>query len=289
VKQGNTYYLFATGGFGFSTSKDKLSWTRGGNGLSGMPAWTQTLGLSGAPSIWACDAHLAGGKALVYYAVSSWGDVTHSAIGLMTNSSFDPSSPGYKWVDQGKVVGSPEGGAGVNVIDPDLFVDDDGSSWLVYGSHHSGIRLLELNPQTGLAKSTPPNPVTLTTTKTIEGSSLIKAYGYYYLFGSAGTCCAGLKSTYSVVYGRASKVTGPYLNRNGQNVNTSYETLLAAGQDGNPGQGGQSFFKENGQWYMDYHAYQPPSGDSVLNVRPVYFDDAGWPTFDICKAKGYTK
>ena len=252
----------------------------------GMPAWTEALGLADKPSIWACDAQLENGKAFVYYSVSSWGDVTHSAIGLMTNTSFDPAAPGYKWVDQGKVVGSPEGGAGVNVIDPNLFVDDDGRYWLVYGSFHSGVRLIELDPTSGLAKAKPPNPVTLTTSLG-EGSSLIKANGYYYLFVSRGHCCDGLKSTYEVVYGRASNVAGPYLNRNGQGVNANYEKLLAAGQDGNPGQGGQSFFKENGQWYINYHAYQPPNGDSVLNVRPVYFDDKGWPTFDICAAKGY--
>lgn len=189
-------------------------------------------------------------------------------------------------MDQGQVVGSPEGGAGVNVIDPNLFIDDDGRQWLVYGSFHKGIRVTEINPQTGLAKTSPPNPVTLTTSLG-EGSSLIKANGYYYLFVSRGKCCAGSASTYEVVYGRATKVTGPYLSRSGEPMNGKYEKLLAAGADGNPGQGGQSFFKEQGQWYIDYHAYQRSGNGSVLNVRPIYFDAEGWPTFDVCKAKGY--
>lgn len=288
VKEGDTYYLFRTGGFGFSTSKDLLTWSNGGSALPKIPAWTANLGLSDTPSLWAPDAQFVNGRAYIYYSVSAWGDVTHSAIGLATSGSFDPKSPNYNWVDQGMVVGSPEGGSGVNVIDANLLVDDDGSFWLVYGSFHKGIRLIELNPQTGLAKTKPLAPITLTTSLG-EGSSLIKANGYYFLFVSRGHCCDGLKSTYEVVYGRSTKVTGPYVNRNGEPMNAKYEKLLAAGADGNPGQGGQSFFKENGQWFINYHAYQPPSGGSVLNVRPVYFDDAGWPTFDICKAKGYQK
>jgi arabinan endo-1,5-alpha-L-arabinosidase len=288
IKQGDTYYLFATGrNVGFSTSKDKLTWARGGNAMGALPAWTNTLGLvGGSPDIWAPDVHQVGDKFYLYYSVSVWGDVTHSAVGLMTNTTLDPNAPGYQWVDQGKAIGSPEGGKGVNVIDPDLFVDDDGTWWLVYGSFHSGLRLIQLNPATGLALTNPPNPATLTTSLG-EGSSLIKANGQYYLFASVGHCCDGLNSTYHVMYGRADKVTGPYLNRMGASINSAAETLLAAGQDGNPGQGGQSFFKENGQWYIDYHAYQPPTGGSVLNVRPVYFDADDWPTFDICKAKGY--
>jgi arabinan endo-1,5-alpha-L-arabinosidase len=288
IKQGDTYYLFSTGrNVGFSTSKDKLTWARGGSAMGALPAWTNTLGLvGGAPDIWAPDVHQVGNKLYLYYAVSVWGDVTHSAVGLMTNTTLDPNAAGYQWVDQGKAIGSPEGGKGVNVIDPDLFVDDDGTWWLTYGSFHSGLRLIQLNPATGLALTNPPNPITLTTSLG-EGSSLIKANGHYYLFASVGHCCDGLNSTYHVMYGRADKVTGPYLNRAGASINSAAETLLAAGQDGNPGQGGQSFFKEKGQWYIDYHAYQPPTGGSVLNIRPVYFDADDWPTFDICKAKGY--
>lgn len=292
IKDGETYYVFATADgidttrrVPLQTSTDRLHWTNRGTILKVLPAWASSLGLLGTIEIWAPDVHYQNGKYFLYYSVSSWGDVTHSAIGLMTNATLDPGAAGYQWIDQGKVVGSPEGGAGVNVIDPDLFVDDDGSWWLVYGSYRAGIRLVPLDSNTGLWNRTTA-PVVLTTSLG-EGSDIIKNNGFYYLFLSRGTCCAALNSTYEIVYGRATKVTGPYLGKNGSPVNSGYVNLLPAGTDGNPGQGGQAFFKENGQYYMVYHAYQPPSGASLLNVRPIYFDATDWVTLDPCLAKGY--
>jgi arabinan endo-1,5-alpha-L-arabinosidase len=294
IKEGNAYYAFATAGLDLTaprtipvqTSTDRVHWTGLGSAMKTIPAWASSLGLAGAPEVWAPDVHFINGKYFLYYSLSSWGDVTHSALGLMTNTTLNPSAPGYSWVDLGKVIGSPEGGAGVNVIDPDLFVDDDGSWWLVYGSYQAGVRVVPLDPTTGLWNRTTA-PVALTTSLG-EGSDIIKNNGFYYLFVSRGTCCAALNSTYEIVFGRATKVTGPYLGKNGGPVNSAYVRLLPPGSDGNPGQGGQSFFKENGQYYMVYHAYQPPSGASLLNVRPIYFDAADWVTLDPCLAKGYT-
>jgi arabinan endo-1,5-alpha-L-arabinosidase len=292
VKEASAYYVFSTADgidttrrVPLLTSSDRLHWTNLGTIMKVLPSWTSALGLVGTLEIWAPDVHYQNGKYFLYYSVSAWGDVTHSAIGLMTNATLDPSAANYQWIDQGKVVGSPEGGAGVNVIDPDLFVDDDGSWWLVYGSYQAGIRLVPLDPTTGLWNRTSA-PVTLTTSLG-EGSDIIKNNGFYYLFVSRGTCCAGLSSTYEVVYGRATKVTGPYLGKTGAPINGASVNLLPAGSDGNPGQGGQAFFKENGQYYMAYHAYQRPTGNAVLNVRPIYFDATDWVTLDPCLAKGY--
>jgi hypothetical protein len=38
---------------------------------------------------------------------------------------------------------------------------------------------------------------------------------------------------------------------------------------------------------MVYQAYQPPSGQPILNIRPIYFDASDWVTLDPCLAKGY--
>jgi arabinan endo-1,5-alpha-L-arabinosidase len=300
AKEGDTYYVYSTcqttlqavPGCGsspklipFQTSTDKLNWRPSGTALSAVPAWANQLGLSGAPDVWAPDIHVVNGKAYMYYSISHWGDVSHSAVGLMTNTTLNPAAPGYQWVDQGKVVGAPEGGSGVNIIDPDLFIDDDGRWWLVYGSFTGGVRLIELDPATGKAKM-PISPAALTSGLG-EGASIIKNSGYYYLFLSSGGCCNGLNSTYEIVYGRATTVTGPYLNRSGGSINSGSEPLLPPGSDGNPGQGGQSFFNENNQFYMVYHAYQKPVGDPTLNIRPIYFDANDLVTLDPCKAKGY--
>ena len=61
----------------------------------------------GKPSsrCWATDAIRRNGKYYLYYSVSAFGKNT-SAIGLATNTTLDPSSADYKWVDHGKVIQS---------------------------------------------------------------------------------------------------------------------------------------------------------------------------------------
>jgi arabinan endo-1,5-alpha-L-arabinosidase len=51
---------------------------------------------------------------------------------------------------------------------------------------------------------------------TYEGSYIIKKDGYYYYFGSVGTCCEGKNSTYRVVVGRSESITGPYTDKAGR-------------------------------------------------------------------------
>ena len=46
-----------------------------------------------------------------------------------------------------------------------------------------------------------------------EGTYIIKRDGYYYLFGSAGSCCDGANSTYHVVVARSENLMGPYVNK----------------------------------------------------------------------------
>ncbi len=46
-----------------------------------------------------------------------------------------------------------------------------------------------------------------------EGTYIYKRDGYYYLFGSAGSCCEGANSTYRVVVARSTNLAGPYVNK----------------------------------------------------------------------------
>ena len=46
-----------------------------------------------------------------------------------------------------------------NAIDPTYLVDKDGTHWLIYGSWHSGIAEVELNPETGLPKTSLGKPL----------------------------------------------------------------------------------------------------------------------------------
>ncbi len=51
-----------------------------------------------------------------------------------------------------------------------------------------------------------------------EGSYLHKRGDYYYLFLSAGSCCEGAASTYTVYVGRSRNVLGPYVDSQGRDL-----------------------------------------------------------------------
>ena len=113
IKAGDTYYLFATGGrrgrgiMPIHTSHDMREWTRGGFAFEQLPDWVADE-VPRARNAWAPDISFFNGKYHLYYSLSSFG-VNHSAIGLATNTTLDPSDPNYKWVDQGMVVRSRAG------------------------------------------------------------------------------------------------------------------------------------------------------------------------------------
>ena len=61
-------------------------------------------------------------------------------------------APDYTRVDAGPVVWS-DGVEDCNAIDPGVFLDPkDGRLWLTYGSYFGYIRLVELDPRTGLRR-----------------------------------------------------------------------------------------------------------------------------------------
>ncbi|MBC8133253.1 MAG: arabinan endo-1,5-alpha-L-arabinosidase, partial [Deltaproteobacteria bacterium] len=286
TREGNTYYMFftrdpVTGARApFKTSTDGVTWTnRGAAFSSNLPWWSADIP---TPEIWAPDVRKVNGIYFLYYSISGWGNF-NSSIGLATNTTLDVANPNYRWMDRGKVIDFRNGGTGVNVIDPNLFVDDDGTFWMVYGSYKSGLRLTQLDAATGKLIKDPPD-LTVLTNSLGEGASLIKHNGFYYLLASTGTCCAQLNSTYHVVMGRSATLKGPYLTKDNRRMLDGAGTLFLGPDANHPGQGGQSFYEENGQVYMVYHAYTRPTGDPLISVRPIFFDRTDWPTLDPCMA-----
>ncbi|MBD0295130.1 MAG: family 43 glycosylhydrolase, partial [Flavisolibacter sp.] len=172
---------------------------------------------------------------------------------------------------------------GVNVIDPNVFVDKDGKVWLIYGSYKAGLRMAELDGKTGKLKNDPPEIITLTTSLG-EGVFIIKGPEYYYIFASRGRCCAGMESTYQIVMGRSKNVTGPYLNKEGKSWVDNNYSLFLAGDSTAPGKGHNGFFTERDTTFIVYHAYtRAANGAPLLNIKPLYIDEQGWPTLDASK------
>ena len=82
----------------------------------------------------------------------------------------------------------------------------------MFGSYWSGIKLFQLDASTGKPASASPALYSLAqrpAPDALEGAGITYHAGYYYLFVSFDTCCAGISSTYRIMVGRSASVTGP--------------------------------------------------------------------------------
>ena len=209
--------------------------------FAALPTWITTTDPSDRLNLWAPDISYWGGSFHVFYAASKFG-VNTSCIGHATSPSL--SSP--SWTDHGPVICS-KSSDDWNAIDPNVVLDDAGDPWLVFGSFWSGIKLIPLSA-TGARQGTAFYSLATRADTAVEGPFIVAHGGYYYLFESVGSCCAGANSTYRMMVGRAAALTGPYLDEAG--------TDLAAG-------GGTQLVAGNGAWIGPGHdaIYQAPSGD----------------------------
>ena len=201
---------------------------------------------------------------------------------LRTNTTLDPLSKDYKWVDEGVVIASRPGDD-YNTIDPNVVQAADGTLWLAFGSYWSGIKLISLDPQTGkalpngqmhaLARRSPPGAV--------EAAFITQRDGYYYLFVSWGLCCRGPNSTYHVVVGRARDVKGPYLDRQGKDMAQGGGSLVIQGYKDWRALGHNSAYTFDGKDYLVLHAYETADHyKQKLKVMDIHLDKDGWPTVD---------
>ncbi len=279
VKSGDEYYLYATGMPMFH-SKDLFTWERGPSPVTGPLSWTaEAIGPrgrnAGAGSYWAPDVIQVHNKWFLFLSISGFG-VNTSGIGVMTNTTLNPNDPAYKWQDGGLVVKSVTADD-YNAIDPAAFLDDDGKLWMAFGSFWSGIKLIELNPETG-RRIAPDSPMySLAHWDSIEGCYIYKHDGKYYLFVSMGMCCRGAGSTYHMRVGRSDKVTGPYLDKEGKDMLLGGGTLFMESHIGpliGPGHAG--IVKKDGKEYLSFHVESNTAG-GTLGVRPISWDKEGWP------------
>ena len=191
--------------------------------------------------MWAPEIFRHGNTYYLYYAVSTLGH-NDSVIALATNTTLDPKAPGYRWVDQGKVVRSLPA-SDFNAIDPDIIQDAAGTPWLVFGSYWSGVQMVQLQWPSG-KRSADPTRAHLLDRKlplnAVEGPAMVSHGGWYYLFSSWDRCCVGLKSNYRIVVGRSRSITGPYLDRDGRSLMDGGGTTVLASMSNQIGPGGQS-------------------------------------------------
>ena len=292
IKDKDIYYVFCTGGrngrgvLPIRSSRDMLTWETAGFVFpDSLPDWVATE-VPRATNGWAPDISRFNGTYHLYYSVSSFGS-RDSAIGLATNATLDPSSPSYKWIDQGMVVRSFRDKDDWNAIDPNLFVEPAGEGagvWLTWGSFWGGIKMRRVDPSTGKLSTTDTTMYSLASRPreeplggSIEGAFLVKHGGFYYLFASFDRCCRGALSTYNVRVGRSDKITGPYVDREGKPMAEGGGTILIESTTGPwRGPGHEAVFADNGRDYLLFHAYPSEGRGSSLFISTMAWEN-GWP------------
>lgn len=289
ILQDSTYYVFCTGrGIAVWASKDRQHWTALPPVFTTPPAWTTATIPGFTGHFWAPDISYHNGYYYLYYAVSVFGKNT-SAIGVAMNKTLDPNAPGYRWQDLGKVIQSVPGRDRWNAIDPNLAVDEQGEPWLAFGSFWDGIKLVRLNenrkeiaePQQWYTiASRPRNPAipdTAAGDAAIEAPFICKKDKYYYLFVSFDYCCRGEKSTYKMMVGRAEKIQGPYLDRDGTPMTLGGGSLVLGGDKNWNGVGHNAVVSfTDGDWLV-FHGYDAnDKGRSKLRIEPLSWIN-GWP------------
>lgn len=113
----------------------------------------------------------------------------------------------------------------------------------------------------------------------MEGPYIVRHGRYYYLFASYDQCCAGVNSTYRIRAGRATKVTGPYVDSTGTPLLEGGGDLLLEGHGRSIGTGGESIFKDRGRDVLAYHYYDAAdNGTPKLGLNTLSWTKNGWPT-----------
>lgn len=332
----------AGGHFHGRRSKDLVNWEYLGGTMPKLPEWIipklneirAAMGLEAVSpeeadfGYWApCVRKVQNGLYRMYYSIvcpgTLSGDGTWSErafIGLMEN---DNPANNDGWVDKGYVItNASDRGLDFNVaannyencyykwnaIDPSYLIDEkDGKHWLIYGSWHSGIALVELDAETGKVKAELPNPWgtsediaaygKLIATRNMssrwqasEGPEVIYRDGYYYLFLAYDE----LSVAYNTRVARAEHIEGPYLGIDGTDVTTTGGDILPVvthpykfnGSDGWVGISHCCVFDDgNDNWYFASQGRFPAnvggnaSSNSLMmgHVRSIRWTEDGWP------------
>jgi arabinan endo-1,5-alpha-L-arabinosidase len=271
------FWLFSTGmGLRSLHSKDLTSWEAGPRVFANPPNWTTNIVPRNKGYFWAPDIIHIHNQYFLYYSVSTWGSQT-SVIGLATSPTLDPAAANFVWTDRGPVIQS-NGNESFNAIDPSVLLDDQDRLWLAFGSYWSGLKLVELDPQSGLRSPGRSTVFSLAWHESIEAACLYRHDGYYYLFANWGQCCRGVRSTYNIRVGRSKAVTGPYLDREGIDMLLGGGTLFLASEGKQIGPGHAAFLKHGGKEWLSYHYYDASKGGaSALAVRRLKWSTGGWP------------
>lgn len=326
------------GHFFYRRSKDLINWEFMGAAMTQAPAWVKdslnnkrarmnpALPAITNPSygFWAPCVRKVGNVYRMYYSIV----VTNPIVGADTNTSWTERAfiglaetsdlASNNWTDKGMVVCSEPDGVKsyvrnggndwdayfkFNAIDPSFIQTPEGEQYLVYGSWHSGIAAVKLNPATGKpfqlktiddygVRIAGRGNVNTNRWQALEGPEIIynPDTQYYYLFLAYDE----LSVAYNTRVARSKNILGPYVTISGQSVTTGAETWPIVthpysfnNHTGWVGFGHCAVFQDptSKQWYYASQARLPEgvAGIAVSNavmmghVREIEWTPDGWP------------
>lgn len=237
---------------------------------------------------WAPDVQTVSGKRNMY--ISLYNSAEDSNIGVLRE--FAPCQFRYVGIiTRGRETGIHD------TIDPEVVTDPKtGKVWLFFGSV-GGIHRVELTADglalkegaryehvAGLKVEQCPDR-----SKVFEGSYLHRHAGYWYLFVSSGFFG---DHTYQLRVGRAKKLTGEFLDREGRPMKEGFATTVLSSEEGDrfygPGHCGEIFKAGDGQEYIFYHCHDKENkgrGSRPLFISRIQWDKKGWPYVEGGKPK----
>lgn len=327
------------GHFPYRRSKDLIAWEYMGAAFTSTPTWVKdslnnkrarmdpALPVIDNPSYghWAPYIKKVGNKYRMYYSIV----VTEPIIGTDYNASWSERAfiglaesddlASNVWEDKGMVICSEPDGVETyartsasdwsayfkfNAIDPTMVITSSGENWLIYGSWHSGIAAVQLDPGTGKPfklntiddygiRIAGRGSVNVNRWQAVEGPEIIynEDTGYYYLFLAYDE----LSVAYNTRVARSENITGPYFGIDGANVTEGAECWPMVTHpysfDNHTGWVGFShcsIFKntDTGKWFYCSQARLPenvsginaPNALMMGHVREIKWTEDGWPT-----------
>jgi hypothetical protein len=243
---GSTYYAYATnsvsGNIQIIEASDLSHWSTVGDALPHLPAWANTF------YTWAPSVAYVGGKYDLYYVVDPTGSSTE-CISVATSGS--PLGP---FVDSSSAPLECQPALGGS-IDPDAFVDANGSVFLLWKSGDTGsarIWAQQLDPSgTNFAAGSNAATVFMPDQSwqggNVEAPDLVDAGGRYLLFYSGNNWDS---ASYAVGVATCAGPLGPC-------DDASANPILSSGA-GVSGPGGESVFvDDNGNSWIAFDAWNP--------------------------------
>ena len=269
TKVGNTYWATATSSnwgptFPLLKSTDLQHWTLVGHVFPAeRPAWADYY-------FWAPEISQAGGKTYVYY-------TAHRRGGNLSVGVASANQPEGPYRDHGPLVGQPDGSIdGFPMQDekgqPYLIWKEDGNSQNkptpLWAQRLNADRTALIGEKTELFRNTAAWEGNL-----VEGPSVVRHGGYFYLFYAANGCC-GSGCTYATGVARAKRLLGPW-EKFAQNP-----VLTKNGTWACPGHG--TAVERDGRWFLLHHAYRTDGFTQVGRqgvLSEFEWTARGWPRF----------